>query len=128
MSHSDVSSNPKYKDDEVRLMALDGGSKSTQGKEVMGVMTYGNTTQLRLAVSSGIAVLDAHSEHWRRRVRWQRLNIGSPRRCLLAQLFGNFTDGRVRLGLTIEEAIACGFDSEDERNYIPLSTLWREVH
>jgi hypothetical protein len=108
-------------------MALDGGTfiaDSTQ--EVMGDMA--NTMMLRRAVSRGIAVLDEHNPAWRRRIRWKKLNIGTPKQCLLGQLFESFSEGRRALGLTIEEAIAHGFDTETYQYYPALTGLWCEMH
>lgn len=80
-------------------------------------------------VAAGLGVLSGVTPPW-----WSEggldeidadtLDMSDPQRTLLAQRFGSVDAGLERLGLTVDDGIACGFIALDAEDAILLRRLW----
>lgn len=63
-------------------------------------------------VACGIDRLNTYfgNTDWQRLINRDTLCIEDYYECVLAQLFGSFGNGRLELGLTRSDELACGFD------------------
>ena len=84
----------------------------------------------------GAAFLDAKlGRGWRRKIRRRDLDMrqGLYRwqgdcGCIIAQLYGSYTDGRLDLGVRgRERAASLGFDRSPRVGYAELTEAWLEV-
>lgn len=55
------------------------------------------TMSAQARVAAGIALLDARRPGWEQQIDLGRLNIGSPKLCVLGQLYGLYSDGVCRV-------------------------------
>ena len=75
-------------------------------------------------VTNGIAFLDqTYGPVWRDKINWWRLDMASRHNCILGQLEGSYRHGLLKLNLTAEDAMRCGFVGARYNN---LSRVWRE--
>lgn len=63
-------------------------------------------------VPLGALLLDIHAVGWARRIDQDELDLGSCSSCVLGQVYGEYSRGCVRLGLSVlaGDAIAHGFE------------------
>lgn len=78
-------------------------------------------SDLDAKVARGIALLDDRMPGWRQRIDLDLLDMSSCDFCILGQLFGDYDDGFVALGL--DRGCPYGFDDEDE-DYLELARTW----
>jgi hypothetical protein len=90
------------------------------------------------AVRRGVALLDTLDTHWPARVDAANLNMSSPSRCVLGQLFGGYNLGVSVLGISSDsdnwarpkEYGFAAWRSTGRQvywDYDHLTTLWRKV-
>lgn len=91
------------------------------------------------AVKAGVAFLDDNASEyasltdWRNKLDLSKLNIASGQSCVLGQLFGDYTTGIDRLGLTSTSARRKGFESDTYGDYgdsvtsDELNQAWKEA-
>ena len=69
------------------------------------------------------------SKDWVDRINVDRLSMQSTQHCVLAQLFGNFSDGMDRLGISRTQADTEGFSlggtEQYAVDYALLNTVWK---
>jgi hypothetical protein len=63
----------------------------------------------------GATLLDAKAPDWLEKIDLDKLNVATHSFCVLAQVFGSYTEGLRKLGLTDEEAKNHGFQTRHER-------------
>lgn len=92
----------------------------------------------RKAVRKGAAVLDKYADieggffpGWRGRIDLENLDMSNTGKCVLGQLFGEYTDGTEVLGLRWDQARKLAFDSnagnyEGNFTYHEAADAWRE--
>jgi len=76
-------------------------------------------------IESGINLLNAHfgSESWKKDIDMDTLDLGSCGVCVLGQLFGDYSDGLVELG--IAGGYGYGFDSTG--SFRELTQAWKDA-
>jgi hypothetical protein len=75
-------------------------------------------------VARGVKWLDEAVPDWRSKIDLQELDLTSECNCVLGQLFGDFFTPLDNGTLTMDEAIACGFDEYEAEND---STGWENL-
>jgi hypothetical protein len=96
----------------------------------------------REKVAAGVAYLDdlPLADNWRARIDPVRFSLGSPQRCVLGQLFGNYYDATHDLGLSAAKQSHYGFmywgedhsnillheAREDKQSWVNLEAAWLE--
>lgn len=90
------------------------------------------------AIDKGIALLDAKVPEWCTKMQLDHLKMGDGASCVLGQVFGDYDDGLIGLGLLDPAAsgypddTVYGFDLDDGRgafsneNYGPLTRRWKQ--
>ena len=95
---------------------------------------YETPTMERIA--KGVALLDDKRPNWRRHIDVDGLDLGSPRHCILGQLYKNdategedgFHIGTRKLGIDHDRlSTEYGFDINDEDSYADLQREWLKV-
>lgn len=66
---------------------------------------------LRERVAKGVALLDGYDPGWRLAVDVEALDIPDEDLCILGQVFGNYFEGKDRLGINGENGSVYGFDT-----------------
>lgn len=61
------------------------------------------------ATEQGAALLDQKSPGWYEHVDTKSLRVVDPKRCVLAQVFGCYGKGTVKVGIRGDEAYSYGF-------------------
>lgn len=83
------------------------------------------------AITLGADYLDLMMPGWRIEIDRDRLDLSSPRDCILGQLFGAYEDALGALSLNQVLAVAMGFDVAVEdpspEDYLDLQTEWQRV-
>ncbi len=80
-------------------------------------------------VKRGADVLDTHCPNWRKVLNLKKFEHNNCYKCILGQLYGEFTDGLGRIGLDrADEAEHHGFDVPFPSNYIKMSTEAEEKY
>ena len=86
---------------------------------------------MQAEVERGIKLLDDNWFSFRNRVDLDTLDMGSRSQDILGQLYGDYPDGLIQLGINKSEAHEYGFTTrEDEKNFENMSYLgetWREL-
>lgn len=79
-------------------------------------------------VATGAALLDEQMPDWVERIDLGRLDVESPCRCVLGQLFGDYADGWAVLSdfTSLSQAISHGFEA-DSVEYDELTAEWRAL-
>lgn len=67
------------------------------------------SSDVRLDVARGVAILDAHRPGWRNLVDVKRLDMLDPKHCVLGQVFGGYNRGLSELSLGGDEPWRHGF-------------------
>lgn len=104
-----------------------GGSVRWTGRRRSQVVASEKFDQsLKRRVASGVALLTEHwSENWADSVSSGNLDLHSPDRCVLGQIFGSFALGAATL--RIRDEAAYGFAAEDSYEQARLEFLWRRA-
>ena len=99
-------------------------------------------SDIEYRVAQGVALLDRVAPGWVDRINVDTLDVSHGGRCVLGQLYGLYTDGLGKLGLTTQQAADHGFqttviDGPDdlvawlkaitENDYPALTAVWRRV-
>ena len=82
----------------------------------------------RSRVLAGARLLDEQCPKWEKDIDLERLEMDSCRRCILGQLFGDYNNGKLALGL-ITGAVF-GFNevgSEDVMKFPELTAMWKRL-
>lgn len=78
--------------------------------------------------SQGAALLDRDVPYWALRIDLDRLRLSSARRCVLAQVYGDFNRGRRRLGLWATwDTRNVGFACYTPWGYLRVEREWRQL-
>lgn len=92
------------------------------------------TEDQRARVAKGVERFDAEGpDNWRDLIDVDNIEVGSIFRCPLSQVYGEYTEGMVALGVKITEASEYGFETHsfDETvqniDYEGLSLAWKEA-
>lgn len=109
--------------------------------EAQVILSFEQTERLTAAVDKGVELLDQQQPGWRDRIDVSSLDMHQGGSCVLGQLFGDYFDGRSKLGLNADDAIDHGFmalivQGEDlswedrselhEAQWATLDHLWTE--
>ena len=80
-------------------------------------------------VETGASYLDTHNPGWDNRIEVSSLDIQHANRCVLGQLYGNFTRGRIVLKLSEDMSLQNGFSTEIgyKENERLLTVAWRKL-
>jgi hypothetical protein len=96
---------------------IDGGTVTFTLGPVSAAPSYGDTNYFdtdyyKPAVARGADFLDRTitAPEWRPQIDLAELNLASPYRCVLGQLYGNYSDGLQRLGVS-GRAVDLGFST-----------------
>jgi hypothetical protein len=88
----------------------------------------------RERVARGVKLLDRRVPEWHKKVKSENLDISNDEECVLGQIFGHYTTGFGKLVLESEEAVECGFYSQESLDldlkaveYRELTRCWKEV-
>jgi hypothetical protein len=93
-------------------------------------------TTIAERVAAGAEFLDRNEPGWVGRIDLDQLDISSPCRCILGQVFGDYYEATDNLELIFpgELAFTCSEDPDDEGHYLPIdiehaaiTTVWREL-
>jgi hypothetical protein len=76
-----------------------------------------------IQVAAGAALLDMKRPGWREEIDTDRLDVQFYDTCILGQLYGEFDEGLLALGLTYDEAGEHGFCGAFSR-YDVLTDEW----
>lgn len=95
--------------------------------------------QFTEAVRKGIRLLDSHfgGGEWRNAIDHSELDLGNPRQCVLAHIFGSYTTGRLTLMCDEEKHGFCadeivnnmqedGFNVRNYEVYSILTSTWND--
>jgi hypothetical protein len=124
-----------------------GACRNTLNLEVLGLRLdspipkpqeyiYMETMKLtpRERVARGVKLLDRRVPEWHKKVKSENLDISNDEECVLGQIFGHYTTGFGKLVLESEEAVECGFYSQESLDldlkaveYRELTRCWKEV-
>jgi len=90
------------------------------------VNVYAHTVQER--VVAGASFLDKNMPGWDKEINLADLNMADTRKCILGQLFYNYSVGKDRLNITFAESKDLGFDSIVNTNsaYRRIEAAWIE--
>lgn len=75
-------------------------------------------------VKRGIAFLDKNRPGWRRKIKKTLLNMNDRGLCILGQLFGDYEDGKTKMGLSLLRSIQRGFTDIDGYREEELTKVW----
>jgi hypothetical protein len=78
-------------------------------------------------VRRGESFLDVHVPGWRDQVDPSSLDLADCHQCVLGQVFGDYNDAVVLLGLTLKDAQRLGFDWWGRQTFVRLTEAWRRV-
>lgn len=78
------------------------------------MITEREHSMLTTAVAQGAALLDDYKPDWAHKIRLEQLEMNLCSKCVLGQLFRDFTGGFEELGLEGEEVDEHGFDLNGE--------------
>lgn len=93
--------------------------------------------KLQARVDAGAAFLNVVHPGWAKKIKpnLNVLDLGDGKKCVLGELYGEFSDGKVELGLSSTSQIAgngsipqpevLGFFSGNSRQYKTLTLLWK---
>jgi hypothetical protein len=76
-------------------------------------------------VLRGAMVLDEHAPGWHQRIDLEKLDISSPFRCVLGQVFGHYIEGLVSLNMGASQPFGFAATAYDENP--ALTGLWRAL-
>jgi hypothetical protein len=79
-------------------------------------------------VLRGVVLLNERVPNWKPKVNGELLDMDSPYRDILGQLFGSYHRGLGWLGLGSKDSVYYGFNPpEDSKQlYLDLTQLWKE--
>ncbi len=82
-------------------------------------------------VATGAGLLDKVRPGWARQISIPAMDMGDVGFCVLGQIFGDYTTGRVTLGLSKKDTIAHGLlltyaGMPGEEQYSELAALWHQ--
>lgn len=85
-------------------------------------------------ITKGAAALDLHFGHrdWRLWIDLDNLNLGHPRYCVLAQLFGTYLDGMDKLGIVHIDCMRFAFIGDPNHSdfardgYATMNQEWKD--
>ena len=89
--------------------------------------------QVTSEVAAGIELLDGMWPRWECEIDLDRLRLSDGERCVLGQLYGEYTDALRELGFDDDDAINYGFDipgppwDSIDMRYDFLTEQWRAV-
>lgn len=69
-------------------------------------------SDIEYRVAQGVALLDRVAPGWVDRINVDTLDVSHGGRCVLGQLYGLYTDGQGKLGLTMQQAADHGFQTQ----------------
>lgn len=82
-------------------------------------------------IQRGIALLDAEKPGWQDDIDFTNLDMGDHDNCILGQIYGNYSRGRMALDIFDIDDSVYGFDlppdSEDILLYNALTEAWKEA-
>ncbi len=101
-------------------------------------MRITNLKDIRAAVWAGIGFLDANVPGWRKKINLRRLDLASPKLCVLGEVYGDYSDGADRLGFEAGSDLAAqlgfvvpkipGTNARDMTLYPRLTAEWRAAY
>lgn len=92
------------------------GASMTEIRETEG--------QLESKAIAGAAYLDVTDPNWAERIVVDELDLGSGTHCVIGQAKGGFTSGVADLGLSNDQAVALGFNTNRAALYEALTAAW----
>jgi hypothetical protein len=78
-----------------------------------------------MRTTEGQRFLDENFPGWKKWIDWENLNMDDPCGCILGQLYGNYHEAVEDLGFTDDEAVECGFLTNDDEDWVNLGDDWR---
>jgi hypothetical protein len=85
-----------------------------------------NQNRWSVAVVMGARLLDERQEGWwkEENINLDTLDMNCPFNCVLAQLYGTYTEGREELGIEYAKGDHYGFDCYTASQFELLTELW----
>lgn len=92
-----------------------------------GTLVFPDPQTVQEQVENGMRLLDEKfGTNFIDKIDPDRLDIGSGISCICGQLYGDYCNGRDKLGLTDHEAAKYGFYSRHVDRYGELTEAWRQ--
>ena len=80
-------------------------------------------------VIAGISLLNRECPYWFERIDLSKLDMMSCEYCILGQLYGDYCDGALQLGLNADDAKDYGFDKRGikdiDEEWFDLNRTWK---
>ena len=86
--------------------------------------------EFQYEVEKGAEFLDAQKPGWEKKINPELLDLSHSCKCILGQVYGDYGDGFVELGLSqVEDRAALGFTIDQralavKRSFTPLTREW----
>lgn len=76
-------------------------------------------------VRAGIAFLNVVKPGWKKEIDLKRLDLSSGNTCMIGELYGDYDEGIITLGIENNTAEVLGFYESDASKYSKLTRAWK---
>ncbi|HWP38979.1 MAG TPA: hypothetical protein VNL18_15640 [Gemmatimonadales bacterium] len=90
-------------------------------------MSKSEKDAIKAAVQRGVRWLDRHRPGWENLIDPETLDLGSPCRCVLGQLDGDFFEASWAAGLSKAGTARLGLSAPQGASYPSLTAAWKRV-